>query len=1302
MNPELHAFFLDPSASGHLMHAELSEAYQRACEQAGAQHELIAYTDEFGFLLDEVQDLLRDENEYPEYTSQLADFRTALTAIDARRAQVADLHIEIRQSLEEFEGLRTARGESLRTADDPDYESWLNARDRTLAEVERLRADPDMTPHVDRVLTNLPALANAATPTALAQAAAPSRSSDPGEAETALPAANAASRPEAAAPSIAATTETPMLSWAGIGSRGNDKEPMPPSVLADMKELARRMAADGWHLSSGGADGSDTAFASGTPVDQRTIWLPWPGYNDLSGPDCHPIPQDRLRQSLELAERFHPNWQRCKPGMRKLHARNGLIVLGRNLDKPVDAVVAYTQGGKLQGGTAQGLRIAIEHGIPIFNLGRMTMEEAWKGLQELRRSLTAGQGVSAGKDRTEPDAHRAATDASNTHEAGRKEGMARVLHLRNAPPDAIRIDRRTRWGNPFRIGPDGTREDVISKYRDHLWNSIRTGEISKDDLAELHGKNLACHCAPQPCHGDVLASAAAWANANRNRASTAESAEALPTSPRIVTRREFLETAGNASAAAHDNKAVARATAAETIDAKLPASLGLVTNHRRLLEAAQDGWLRPLEGKSFLLARDGSVSEDLAAGDHPIPVRLTFDPGKFPFPALRRELAAAGAEADAATPLAWRSPIPLSAITGMEVASEEQKTRLPAMAAQFGNVTLPAVEIAVNPDLATAGAGRPASTSDIPALQLPERLNAIQGALSMAAATLPKDERWTEVLRNVLNAHPSRPISDPANSNADWFSLPWIPRSAGMPAQPSANDQRRLWDAAMSCLRWPAAEGKSPAALAERIAATASETGPNPAADRWLEQTQKIISAEESINPTVPFIERAGVAIQLALLRPDPNRFTSWNTALPELPDSVLWAGATLCGWRRGYLELDNAFRGDTAQRETVANAALAATVPSAYAPTWHTPQQDAGAIPDTWQRIKIGYASLYRAAGDQFQHLPHQEGFCEFRDFVAAAVADPGCPQEHQARLTALHNTLEIQARRHDAVHDAHTRLNDVGARLEDLKEKMSSEPGQTIETMPGYTGWLRDRDAAVAHWSKLAEDPAHKEHMQILAPDMMAPQIAELTNAPLTSIHRPSAEYPVPSSGQGVYTPSLQPLSQVYDRALAFVDRDPALLPYAPQFDELKTAVTKALDECRHAPDLLDRLTNMRTALDDSHKRMTRAQAATKDIADASQALCTMKAWADRAGRPVQEAPQFESWRSEADHALHEYEAAKKDPALAPHLARADSMGVLSETAVPMLRDTRFQAPVASKSSLTADRRRSEETEEQYSMSA
>jgi hypothetical protein len=75
----------------------------------------------------------------------------------------------------------------------------------------------------------------------------------------------------------------------------------------------------------------------------------------------------------------------------------------------------------------------------------------------------------------------------------------------------VRIDRRTRWGNPFPMRTESCRPRVIAEYRQWLWGEIKAGRISLEDLAELHGKRLGCHCAPRACHGDVLAAAAEWA-----------------------------------------------------------------------------------------------------------------------------------------------------------------------------------------------------------------------------------------------------------------------------------------------------------------------------------------------------------------------------------------------------------------------------------------------------------------------------------------------------------------------------------------------------------------------------------------------------------------------------------------------------------------------------------------------------------------------------------------------------------------------------------------------------------------------
>jgi hypothetical protein len=75
------------------------------------------------------------------------------------------------------------------------------------------------------------------------------------------------------------------------------------------------------------------------------------------------------------------------------------------------------------------------------------------------------------------------------------------------------VDRTSRWGNPFKIGVDGTREEIIQKYR--AWfltgtDSRKVGryivdpQILRERIRELRGFNLAC-CPPGlPCHADFL------------------------------------------------------------------------------------------------------------------------------------------------------------------------------------------------------------------------------------------------------------------------------------------------------------------------------------------------------------------------------------------------------------------------------------------------------------------------------------------------------------------------------------------------------------------------------------------------------------------------------------------------------------------------------------------------------------------------------------------------------------------------------------------------------------------------------
>ena len=80
--------------------------------------------------------------------------------------------------------------------------------------------------------------------------------------------------------------------------------------------------------------------------------------------------------------------------------------------------------------------------------------------------------------------------------------MCKVLNKRvnGVPAGAVYIGRGRKWGNPFRIGPDGDRAAVIAMYEHWL----RDQHHLLRALDELRGRDLVCFCAPLTCHGDLL------------------------------------------------------------------------------------------------------------------------------------------------------------------------------------------------------------------------------------------------------------------------------------------------------------------------------------------------------------------------------------------------------------------------------------------------------------------------------------------------------------------------------------------------------------------------------------------------------------------------------------------------------------------------------------------------------------------------------------------------------------------------------------------------------------------------------
>ena len=80
--------------------------------------------------------------------------------------------------------------------------------------------------------------------------------------------------------------------------------------------------------------------------------------------------------------------------------------------------------------------------------------------------------------------------------------MTTVVNIKKHGLHDVYIGRPTKWGNPFKIGRDGTREEVLEQYREYFISRPHLLEAAKKELKD---KILGCYCKPLPCHGDIIA-----------------------------------------------------------------------------------------------------------------------------------------------------------------------------------------------------------------------------------------------------------------------------------------------------------------------------------------------------------------------------------------------------------------------------------------------------------------------------------------------------------------------------------------------------------------------------------------------------------------------------------------------------------------------------------------------------------------------------------------------------------------------------------------------------------------------------
>lgn len=150
--------------------------------------------------------------------------------------------------------------------------------------------------------------------------------------------------------------------YAGIGNRN-----VSDHILKTCKDVSNALSLLGYTCRSGGANGCDSAFSSGSVSNK--IFLP---SNDI--PDL----------AFTIASRYHPYWISLKQYTRRLMARNSLIILDNDLKTPVDFVVCYTHDGcetcdeYLNGkisGTGLAIAIADSYNIPVINIANSNWVE---------------------------------------------------------------------------------------------------------------------------------------------------------------------------------------------------------------------------------------------------------------------------------------------------------------------------------------------------------------------------------------------------------------------------------------------------------------------------------------------------------------------------------------------------------------------------------------------------------------------------------------------------------------------------------------------------------------------------------------------------------------------------------------------------------------------------------------------------------------------------------------------------------------------------------------------------------------
>lgn len=169
-----------------------------------------------------------------------------------------------------------------------------------------------------------------------------------------------------------------MAVYAIIGTRNPTEK-----QFERVRKLSRFLVKRGHHIRTGGAKGVDEAAmvgAASVDASKLHVFLPWDGYNKEiipEGANLYLYEEDSCPNWHASVDRYHPNAKNLTRGPRALHARNYGIVM---FPDPVEAVIALPKSVADEGGTGQGMRIALGENVPLYNI---IISDEWARLKTI-------------------------------------------------------------------------------------------------------------------------------------------------------------------------------------------------------------------------------------------------------------------------------------------------------------------------------------------------------------------------------------------------------------------------------------------------------------------------------------------------------------------------------------------------------------------------------------------------------------------------------------------------------------------------------------------------------------------------------------------------------------------------------------------------------------------------------------------------------------------------------------------------------------------------------------------------------